>query len=68
MATDFRNMFEKHCQICGVNVPKDSKIKRFGKFFCSDDHAQQYLQRRDEEMKRLAEEEKRHPRRRGGCC
>jgi len=66
-------MFEKHCQICRIEVDKKTASKRFGKYFCSDDHTQQYLkkreeQKREEQKRAMAEEEKRHPRKRGGCC
>ncbi len=54
-------MFEKHCQICGMDVKKETVIKRFGKYFCNDQHAEQFVQ-----MKK--EEEAREPRRGGGCC
>ncbi len=59
-------MFEKRCQICGIDVKKDTSFKRFGKYFCNDDHAQQYVAKRLEQEKQM-EEERRHPRR-GGCC
>lgn len=60
--------FAKHCLICGMDVNKESGIKRFGKYLCSEEHAQQYVQRHEEEEKRMIEERKRHPERRGGCC
>jgi uncharacterized protein len=62
------SMFEKHCQTCGFEVDKKTAPKRFGKYFCSDDHAQQYLKKREEQERVWAEEERKHPRRRGGCC
>ncbi|HLC24929.1 MAG TPA: hypothetical protein VJJ25_04805 [Nitrosopumilaceae archaeon] len=60
-------MFEKHCQICDIEVKKETVIKRFGKYFCNGDHVQQYVARKMEEEKRMEEERRRHPRR-GGCC
>jgi len=57
-------MFEKHCQICGIEVKKDTVNKRFGKYFCNNDHAEQYVAKREEEEQRRARE----PRRSGGCC
>ena len=57
-------MFEKHCQICGMEVKKETAPKRFGKYFCSDDHAQKFAQ---QEMERREREEK-EPRSGGGCC
>ena len=62
------NMFEKHCQICGIEVDKKTAPKRFGRYFCSEDHSQQYLKKKEEYEKRMEEEERKHPRRRGGCC
>jgi uncharacterized protein len=51
--------FSKHCPICGMDVKKETSIKRFGKHFCSNSCVEKYLQRKAEE--------KSHPRR-GGCC
>lgn len=61
-------MFEKHCLICGIEVDKKTSQKRFGKYFCSDEHAQQYVAKREEQERAMAEEERKHTRRRGGCC
>jgi len=61
-------MFEKHCLVCGVEVDKKASPKRFGKYFCSEDHVQQYVTKREEWKRDIAEEERKHPRRRGGCC
>ncbi|MEW6044076.1 MAG: hypothetical protein AB1608_07405 [Thermoproteota archaeon] len=61
-------MFEKHCPICGIDVKKETSTKRFGKYFCSDNHAQQYLKKKEESEKAMIEEEREHPRGRGGCC
>ena len=58
--------FKKHCEICGIDVEKETATKRFGKYFCSDSHSQQFLQKREEEERRMAEEERRNPHR-GGC-
>ena len=60
-------MFEKHCQICGIEVKKESASKRFGKYFCNDEHANQFVEKKIEEEKRQEEYRKSHPRR-GGCC
>ncbi|MBI3638805.1 MAG: hypothetical protein HY223_00635 [Thaumarchaeota archaeon] len=57
-------MFEKHCQICGMDVKKESAIKRFGKYFCNEQHAEDFLQMKKEEEERRAKE----PSRGGGCC
>ncbi|MGI0072492.1 MAG: hypothetical protein ACREA3_01605 [Nitrosotalea sp.] len=55
-------MFEKHCKTCGMDVKKETAIKRFGKYFCSDEHAQQYAQI---QMQREKEGSNRGS---GGCC
>lgn len=57
-------MFEKHCQICGMDVKKESAIKRFGKYFCNEQHAGDFVQMKKEEEERRAKE----PSRGGGCC
>ncbi|HJT10237.1 MAG TPA: hypothetical protein VJ771_05580 [Candidatus Nitrosotalea sp.] len=57
-------MFEKHCQICGIDVKKETATKRFGKYFCNFEHAEQYAAKREEEEQRRARE----PRSSGGCC
>ncbi len=56
----------KHCPVCGMDV-KDSNIKRFGRYLCSEEHAQQYVEKKTEEEKRMEEERRNRPRR-GGCC
>ena len=61
-------MFEKHCQICGIDVKKETAIKRFGKYFCNDEHAKEFLVKKEDGEKQRAEYEKQHPRKRGGCC
>ncbi|MGH9983780.1 MAG: hypothetical protein ACRD8W_07480 [Nitrososphaeraceae archaeon] len=33
---------KKHCPMCGIGVDKELGIKRFGKYFCSTSHAEQY--------------------------
>lgn len=48
-------MFEKHCLICGVEVKKETAFKRFGKYFCNERHAQQYVEKRQIEQSRSSE-------------
>jgi len=60
-------MFEKHCQICGVEVNKKLAPKRFGKYFCNEEHANRFVMIKTEEKKQEEEYRKSHPRR-GGCC
>ena len=51
-----------------MDVKKESAIKRFGKYLCSDEHAKQYTDRVAEEEKRMAEERRNSHDRGGGCC
>ncbi len=51
----------KHCPVCGMDVKKEMGLKRFGKYFCSDEHAQKYA---SVQMTREKEDEDRG----GGCC
>ncbi|SMH70914.1 hypothetical protein [Candidatus Nitrosotalea okcheonensis] len=50
----------KHCPVCGMDVKKDTPFKRFGKSFCSDEHAQKYT---DMQMTRQKDEDQG-----SGCC
>ena len=52
--------FKKHCVICGEDVKKEEAIKRFDKYMCSEEHAEEYRQK-------MAKEQSQPPRR-GGCC
>jgi len=47
-----------------MDVKKESAIKRFGKYFCNEQHAEDFLQMKKEEEERRAKE----PSRGGGCC
>lgn len=38
--------FKKYCQICGREVDKNKDIVRFGEHFCSEEHAQQFVDER----------------------
>ncbi|HSD05227.1 MAG TPA: hypothetical protein VLB45_05680 [Nitrosopumilaceae archaeon] len=61
-------MFEKHCQICGIDIKKETAVKTFGKFFCDESHAKEYLKKKEEYEKIMEAEERKHLRRHGGCC
>lgn len=61
------SLFAKHCPICGMDVKKENDMKRFGKYCCSEEHAQQYAEQKQDEYKKMEEEKRKHPRR-GGCC
>jgi len=52
-------LFKTHCPVCGHDVEKKNAIKRFGKYMCSEEHAQEYGEKLDKKP-----EEKKS----GGCC
>lgn len=54
---------KKHCPVCGIDVEKGNGIKRFGKYFCSEQYARQYSER-----KMINEEEEGGGRGGGGGC
>jgi hypothetical protein len=45
-------LLQKHCPVCGLDIDKNTSIRRFGKYFCAEDHASQYAEMK---MKRDAE-------------
>jgi hypothetical protein len=57
--------FEKHCPVCGIDVEKELGIKRFGKYFCYDNHAEVYTKKKME--KEISSDEE-SDRRGGSCC
>lgn len=54
-------LFKKNCPICGIVVKKEEKLNRFGKYFCTEEHAEEYRQK-------LAKEESERASGGGGCC
>ena len=54
------------CEVCGIDVKADINLKRFGKFFCSDEHMQQYVRVKQSELG-LNEERRERRRIRFGC-
>ncbi len=54
-------LFTKRCPICGMEVDKEKAVEKFGKYFCSEDHAEEY-------RKKNAEAEAKSGKRGGGCC
>jgi len=55
-------LFTKYCEVCGVKLGDGHDFIRFGKHFCSEDHANKYAS--DMEQRRLDA-----PRQEGsGCC
>jgi hypothetical protein len=59
--------FSKHCVICGIDVKKEEAVKRFGKYLCSEQHAEEFVAKVKEGEKQ-AEQRRREWRGRGGCC
>ena len=39
-----------YCEVCGIDVSKDTELKRFGKLFCSDEHMEQYVRARQSQL------------------
>lgn len=35
-------LFTKYCEVCGVKLDKSQDFVRFGKHFCSEEHANKY--------------------------
>jgi len=36
-------LFAKYCDVCGVKLDKRQDFVRFGKHFCSEEHANKYV-------------------------
>ena len=58
--------FDKYCEKCGIKVDKKVAPQRFGKYFCSEEHAAEYVAEVEEMRKQMPEQTQQ--RRRGGCC
>ena len=41
---------ESYCEVCGIDVKTDTDLKRFGKFFCSQEHMEQYVKAKQKEL------------------
>ena len=39
-----------YCEICGIEVPADTELKRFGKLLCSNAHLNQYVRSRQKRL------------------
>ena len=46
--------FDKHCEKCGMKVDKETAPQRFGKYFCSEGHAEEYVVGIEEQRKAKA--------------
>jgi hypothetical protein len=55
-------MFRKYCEICGVQLKKGKGVVRFGKYFCSEEHAEQYAREKQVSVSKT------HNNIHGGCC
>lgn len=55
-------LFKKYCPICGMEVGKEKAIIRFGKYLCSDEHAEEYRQKLAKEQASATKKGG------GGCC
>jgi len=56
-------LFGKYCEVCGVKLDKGKDSVRFGKHFCSEEHANKYVSEIDQ--RRLVTPLKENH---GGCC
>ncbi len=54
-------LFTKHCPVCGMDIDKGKTVKRFGKYFCSENHAEEY-------RKKQTDKDSGHKGHGGGCC
>lgn len=47
---------DKYCEKCGKNVDKNTAPQRFGKYFCSEEHAEEYAKAKEEQMKQVPQQ------------
>lgn len=52
---------QQYCEVCGIDVKPDPDLKRFGRFFCSKEHMEQYVRAKQDQLGGF---EERHERRR----
>ncbi len=55
-------LFTKYCEVCGVKVENGADFVRFGKHFCSEEHASKYTA--EVEQRRIATPVQED----NGCC
>jgi len=55
-------LLKKHCPVCGMDVDNDSSVKRFGKHFCSVEHAEKFAEANASQQRDNSRESG------GGCC
>ena len=39
-----------YCEVCGIDVEANTESKRFGKWFCSSEHMEQYVKAKQHEL------------------
>lgn len=54
---------DKYCEKCGKKVDKNTAPQRFGKHFCSEEHAKEYAGMRAAQMEQAPKQKSG-----GGCC
>lgn len=55
-------LFAKYCSICGMKIEKGRSVVRFGKHFCSEEHAETYVKQASERTRTASAKED------TGCC
>ena len=55
-------LFTKYCSTCGKKIERGSDVVRYGKHFDSEEHAEQYVKRIQENQATSEENSS------GGCC
>ncbi len=48
--------FDKYCEKCGMKVDKKTAPQRFGKYFCSEKHAEEYASDRENKSRRAPQQ------------
>lgn len=56
-------LFAKYCEVCGMKVSKEQDFVRFGKHFCSEEHATKYTGEIEQRRAVAPLQEQK-----GGCC
>lgn len=41
---------ETYCAVCGIAVKPKNDLKRFGRYFCSSEHMEQYVRAKQREL------------------
>ncbi len=55
--------FDRYCEKCGMKVDKKIALQRFGKYFCSEKHAEEYADGVEEQRKAKPKQKDER-----GCC